>query len=286
MQLLGLFEGIYYLHTRSPPIIHGDLHDVGIDLLIVYSILIFLKRNVVVSRTGDCMLCDFGLSRIRHEISRTHTTIHQGGRERFIAPEIASGIEWRINEKSDIYSLAMTIYALGTKSFPFEHIDRGAVACKLAREGERPQKPSSLGGLTAEETEHLWTLMERMWNHNPQHRPTVSRARDEISRSGLMCLELSAPIVASSMRVRPPTPPTSVRSTNKTIQHVSAPSDVDPLIGDAALELPYSAPGTPFLVESDTEVSSNSSGVNPLGSDAYVIGFRRWSQHLWLGESE
>ena len=33
-QVGGLFEGIYYLHTRSPPIIHGDVHDVSVDVLI------------------------------------------------------------------------------------------------------------------------------------------------------------------------------------------------------------------------------------------------------------
>lgn len=58
-----------------------------------FYIHIFSKRNVFVSRTGDCLLCDFGLSRIRHEISRTYTTIHQGDRQRFIAPEISSGLE-------------------------------------------------------------------------------------------------------------------------------------------------------------------------------------------------
>ena len=185
------------------------------------------------------MLYDFGLSRIRHEISRTHTTIHQGGRERFLAPEIASGTEWRINEKSDIYSLAMTIYALGTKSFPFQHTDRDIAACRVAREGERPQKLSSLGGLTMEETEPLWTLMERMWNHDPECRPAVSSARDEIMRSGL-CLEPSTPITASLTSVWSPAPLMSLH-TNKVIWHLSVSSDLDPLIGNAALALGYAS---------------------------------------------
>jgi serine/threonine protein kinase len=193
---------------------------------------------VVVSCAGECLLCDFGLSRIRHEISRTHTTIHQGGRERFLAPEITSGTEGRINEKSDIYSLAMTIYALGTGSFPFGHIDRDAAACRMAREGKRPQKPSSLGGLTMEEIERLWSLTEIMWHHNPQRRPTVSSVRDEIMRSGLVCLELAAPIAASLSGVRPPT---SLHSANKMIQQVLASGDVDPPIGDATLVLGYAS---------------------------------------------
>lgn len=143
------------------------------------------------------MLCDFGLSRIRHEISRTHTILHQGGRQRFIAPEISSGLEARINEKSDVYSLAMTIYALGARSMPFGHIDRDIVACRAAREGERPQQCDSLGGLTTEETAHLWSLLERMWSHNPRCRPTVSSARDETMRTGQMCLSLATTSIAT-----------------------------------------------------------------------------------------
>ena len=30
-----------------------------------------------------------------------------------------------------------------------------------------------------EETAYLWCLLERMWNHDPQRRPTASVARDE-----------------------------------------------------------------------------------------------------------
>ena len=158
------------------------------------------KCNVVVSRTGDCLLCDFGLSRIRHEIGRTYTTILQGGRARFVAPEIWCGEEDRINEPSDIYSLAMTIYALGTRSVPFAHIRSDAAACKAAREGERPQKPVSLGGLTINEIELMWPLMEKMWSIVPRLRPTVSSARDEMKRlgSGLIPSELTTVPVAVS----------------------------------------------------------------------------------------
>ena len=163
----------------------------------MFHIYVFSKRNVVVSCGGDCLLCDFGLSRIRHEISRTHTILHQGGRQRFIAPEISSGLEARINEKSDVYSLAMTIYALGARSMPFGHIDQDIVVCRAAREGERPQQCDSLGRLTTEETAHLWSSMERMWSHDPRCRPMVSSARDETMRTSQMCLSLATTSIAT-----------------------------------------------------------------------------------------
>src|ERR1700733_9280834 len=126
----------------------------------------------------------------------------QGGRQRFVAPEISSGLEDRVNEKSDIYSLALTIYALGTLSLPFGDI-REAAACKAAQEGARPQKCDSLGGLTTEETTYLWLLLERMWNHDPQHRPTASVARDGVIQTSRVCLELAALMAVSSTSVQP-----------------------------------------------------------------------------------
>jgi serine/threonine protein kinase len=135
------------------------------------------KRNILVTDAGNCLVCDFGLSRIRHEISRTHTTIRQGGQLRFVAPEIRDGEDgYRINEMSDIYSLAMTIYTLGTRSLPYENTRNDYAASRAAAEGRRPSKRGSLGGLPMDDTELLWSLMESMWNHNPQLRPTISRA--------------------------------------------------------------------------------------------------------------
>lgn len=29
VQMIGLFEGLIYLHTRSPPIVHGNVNDVS-----------------------------------------------------------------------------------------------------------------------------------------------------------------------------------------------------------------------------------------------------------------
>ena len=171
---------------------------------------------MLVSCTGDCLLCDFGLSRIRHEISRTYTTIHQGGRQRFIAPEISSGLEARINEKSDVYSLAMTIYALGTMSLPFGHIERDLAVYRAVQEGERPQPCDSLGGLAAEETAHLWSVMERMWKQDPDCRPTVSSARDEMMQTSQICLELTTTSIAtSSTSVQPPALITSLDIANE-----------------------------------------------------------------------
>lgn len=40
--------------------------------------------------SGEPIICDFGLSRIRHEVTRTRTMIHEGGRTRFLVPELSA----------------------------------------------------------------------------------------------------------------------------------------------------------------------------------------------------
>ena len=245
-QVVGLVDGVYYLHTRSPPIIHGDLHDVSTALadFIFLCSYIYRKLNILVTCTGECLLCDFGLSRIRHEISRTYTTVHHGGRERFLAPEITHNAQenTRIDEPSDIYSLAMTVYALGTRSLPFADLKNIHAVCREAASGRRPSKHDSLGGLTTDDTEFLWSLL-RMWDGRPEFRPTISHVRDEIMKSNLIYLEsATTPIAASSGNGQPSTSTAS-------LQHPDRPSSQDLASGnkDQRISGPTVLPGGPFV---------------------------------------
>ncbi|KAF8304818.1 kinase-like protein [Clavulina sp. PMI_390] len=161
-------NGLAYLHSRSPPVIHGDLHD----------------KNILITASGDALICDFGLSRIRHDITRTNTSLSQGGRLRFLSPELSRGPDqFRTNEASDIYSLAMTIYSLGVGKVPLWEIERDIQAVKLLEEGRRPGPESnarssetmeSLGDLDAVSTLKLWSLLGQMWVHEPEERITIA----------------------------------------------------------------------------------------------------------------
>lgn len=124
---------------------------------------------------GTVQLCDFGLSRIRYEITRTHTDIRSGGRLRFLAPELTIGSEtFRIDEASDVYSFAMTIYAFGTQGVPYKELPNEWAAAQAAQRGERPAVPSSIGGLAPPTTIRIHEVMTTMWNHDPILRPLMS----------------------------------------------------------------------------------------------------------------
>lgn len=129
----------------------------------------------MIDADGRALLCDFGLSRIRHEVARTYTCIRGGGRELFSPPEYSEEDEAPPNEAGDIYSFAMTILKLGTGADPFDgEYKNKRVAEAKAQRGARPRKPTTLVGLSIASFEALWSLLERMWAHNPAERPTAS----------------------------------------------------------------------------------------------------------------
>lgn len=119
------------------------------------------------------MLCDFGLSRIRFEVTRTHTNIREGGRLRYLAPELSFGPEsFRTTEASDIYSLSMTLFCLLTLCTPFEDYRNDMAAADAARRGVRPRKVERSRFLTSA-FGMLWELLESMWAENGFIRPSV-----------------------------------------------------------------------------------------------------------------
>ena len=137
--------------------------------------LCIIQANVLVDVHGNPQLCDFGLSRIHHEITHIYDRDPIGGSLRHTAPELLGGKDHSSTPQSDVFSLAVTNYELGTQSPPFS--ERNALAAaQLMQNGTRPKQPPSLGGLGPSATAHLWTLLDRMWEHEPQLRPPALSA--------------------------------------------------------------------------------------------------------------
>ncbi|KAF8316879.1 kinase-like protein [Clavulina sp. PMI_390] len=156
----GITRGVTYLHFRNPPTIHGDLH----------------PGNVLLDKDGNPCLCDFGLSRIRHEVTRTHTFVYQGGRARFLAPEISSGSIERISKESDIFGLAMTLFNAWTGKVPFSEITNEQQIRSIIGDGKRPERPTSTVALESEANASFWRLLVDMWVPEPYRRPSSATA--------------------------------------------------------------------------------------------------------------
>ncbi|KAF8298262.1 kinase-like protein, partial [Clavulina sp. PMI_390] len=125
--MIGTARGIEYLHGRKPPVIHGDLH----------------PGNVLIDNCGKAYLCDFGLSRIQHEVTRSRTMIQEGGKLRFVAPELSASAatRFRTTRESDIFSLAMTFLAAWSGETPFPEIQNEWKVISNVVGGQRPKFP-------------------------------------------------------------------------------------------------------------------------------------------------
>jgi serine/threonine protein kinase len=126
----------------------------------------------LVGSPSNALLCDFGLSRIRHECTRTHTIIREGGRIRFLAPELSDGPEeFRTSVVSDIFSLAMTFFNVWELQVPFVKFSEKKAGA-LIRNGLRPERPATHIDLPSEMEEEFWQLIESMWAHAAGDRPS------------------------------------------------------------------------------------------------------------------
>jgi len=88
--MIGISQALWYMHTRSPRVVHGDLK----------------SSNVMVERVGDGAhpkLLDFGLSRVL-----TRNAQPLGGTRDWVAPEVSGG-NGKAKCSADVYSFGLLI---------------------------------------------------------------------------------------------------------------------------------------------------------------------------------
>lgn len=112
-----ILNGLDYLHSHHPPIIHRDLKCDNI----------FINGN-----TGQIRIGDFGLS-----ATRTETQVHSVlGTPEFMAPEL---YDESYSEKVDIYAFGMCVLEMVTKEYPYEECTNAAQIYKRVCSGMKPE---------------------------------------------------------------------------------------------------------------------------------------------------
>lgn len=138
------------------------------------------QRNIVIDNNGKALLIDFGLARIKHEVTRSTTGLIEGGRYRYLAPELLSVPEpgfFRTSPATDCYAFAMTILELATLDRPYVEFTHELRAARAAEKGTRPARPDDLGCLAVVTANALWEYLGMMWDQNPSKRPGLDRVQ-------------------------------------------------------------------------------------------------------------
>ncbi|XP_023001075.1 probable serine/threonine-protein kinase WNK3 [Cucurbita maxima] len=119
-----ILEGLLYLHSHDPPVIHRDLKCDNI----------FVNGN-----QGEVKIGDLGLAAILQQARSAHSVI---GTPEFMAPEF---YEEEYNELVDIYAFGMCLLELVTFEYPYVECANAAQIYKKVTSGI---KPASLAKVT------------------------------------------------------------------------------------------------------------------------------------------
>jgi serine/threonine-protein kinase len=119
----GVLEALAYSHRMG--IVHRDIK----------------PANVMLSRTGQVKVMDFGIARAIADAESTMTqTQTVMGTAQYLSPEQAQGLA--VDSRSDIYSVGCLLFELLTGRPPF--VADTPVALAYQHVGQRPQPPSTL----------------------------------------------------------------------------------------------------------------------------------------------
>ncbi|KDO35632.1 TKL/DRK protein kinase [Saprolegnia parasitica CBS 223.65] len=118
-------QGMLYLHSQEPPVIHRDLKSV----------------NLLCSATFGCKVSDFGLSRRYKKDLDALTTVV--GTPFWLAPEVIRNERYGIG--ADVYSFGIVLTELETRQTPYHEINETGlkVMMRVARDGLRPSLPNT-----------------------------------------------------------------------------------------------------------------------------------------------
>eukprot|EP00638_Chattonella_subsalsa_P022435 CAMPEP_0117860422 /NCGR_PEP_ID=MMETSP0950-20121206/3761_1 /TAXON_ID=44440 /ORGANISM="Chattonella subsalsa, Strain CCMP2191" /LENGTH=1162 /DNA_ID=CAMNT_0005710567 /DNA_START=381 /DNA_END=3869 /DNA_ORIENTATION=+ len=152
---LDITEGMLYLHTSDPPIIHRDLKS--------HNVFVSEVNKKKSGKAGDYIakIGDLGSARARHPDHRNKTMTWRVGSACWLSPEVIDQAHY--SEKSDVYAFGMVLWEIATRDPLYQGLTEQQILFKVSAEGLRPPPVEGCP----------WNqIMQLCWNQNPDHRPT------------------------------------------------------------------------------------------------------------------
>merc|ERR1719487_3195089 len=152
---MQLADGVRYLHSQDPVIVHRDLK----------------TQNVVLDLNLNLKLCDFGLT---ESMERTHITKrNNGGSPRYMAPELFDN-KSKITEKVDLWAMGCIFIEILGGTLPYDGINNLA---ELTRELLVHKRPPALPGHIPE---NLRCILRGCHNFDYRLRPSSQQVFDQL----------------------------------------------------------------------------------------------------------
>mmetsp|Transcript_14727 Transcript_14727/g.33394 ORF Transcript_14727/g.33394 Transcript_14727/m.33394 type:complete len:180 (+) Transcript_14727:3-542(+) len=133
-------EGMAFLHSRSPPVVHRDLK----------------SHNVLIDAAGECKLCDFGLVDMKEVTA---------GTPNYMAPELFLAKPY--STPVDVFAFGVLLNEMFAREVPWDGY-RPMEIKEMVLQGERPPTPKTMPQL-------LGRLLCKLWHQQPAQRPTFEQ---------------------------------------------------------------------------------------------------------------
>ncbi|KAG8805479.1 hypothetical protein FRC17_005486 [Serendipita sp. 399] len=167
-------NGMNYLHTYQPIIVHGDLK----------------PANILIDQSGTARLCDFGLIRIIQEETNTGmtTTTPHTGTTRYLSQELMIAETPTPTLASDCYALGCVILEFAYLQLPYASHN---TTWRIQNDISNGVPPSTRFTDIDDHEGHdlLWVLLEACWNLNPDFRPTSNIIYNHVLGHGDLMVE-------------------------------------------------------------------------------------------------
>ncbi|XP_042468008.1 probable serine/threonine-protein kinase SIS8 [Zingiber officinale] len=144
---LDIARGMNYLHNCTPVIVHRDLK----------------SPNLLVDKNWVVKVCDFGLSRIKHNTFLSSRST--AGTAEWMAPEVLRNEP--SDEKCDVFSFGVILWELCTLQQPWEGLNPMQVVGAVGFQDRCLDIPDDIDPIIA-------GIIKKCWQINPKMRPSFS----------------------------------------------------------------------------------------------------------------
>ncbi|KAI3877059.1 hypothetical protein MKW92_019610 [Papaver armeniacum] len=145
---LDVAKGMNYLHTSNPTIVHRDLK----------------SPNLLVDRNWVVKVCDFGLSRLKHQTFLSSKSM--AGTPEYMAPEVLRNEP--SDEKCDVYSFGVILWELVTLRSPWSGMNPMQVVGAVGFQNRRLEIPGNVEPTVAK-------IIHDCWQSDPKLRPSFAQ---------------------------------------------------------------------------------------------------------------
>ena len=144
--LIQVAEGMHYLHTRRPPVVHRDLK----------------SHNVLLDRELNIKLCDFGLVNTKEGTAGTPNYMAP---ELFLAKPFGAGV--------DVFAFGVLLNETWSREVPWDGYQPLDIK-EMVVKGDRPPLPRTMPYACE-------NLLRKLWHANAASRPTFADALPQLN---------------------------------------------------------------------------------------------------------